>query len=169
MLPQTLFVPSINHHGACFRPGEVIKYHHRRSAAIENMNSGSSPGVLGAYQGTTLLKKALLVSKSGDVSSIARGENLAGTLASQGFRVSSLSGGAAPRIIEGLSDAEAKSTVPFDLSGWAGRELTEACEAAGVAALYSYKPATGMFKKVRGMGEIETATGYIRLHKSFHP
>lgn len=68
--------------------------------------------------------------------------------------MSSLASEAAPRALAGLSEVDARFLYPFDLSGRAGRELTDVCEAAGVAGLYSYKPATGMFKKARDLGEI---------------
>lgn len=145
-IPTTLFIPSIARHGPFFRPGEGIK-RHRRSVAAAIMN-GASPGVHDAHQRPSLRKNALLISDSSDVASIARGEGLAGLLASQGFRVASLESDQAPRVISGLLEADA-AVIPFDLSGRAGRELTDICEAAGVAGLYSFKPATGMFKKVR--------------------
>lgn len=151
--PTTLFVLSTAGHAPFFGPDEAIKRRHRRSVAAIMNDYAHQPRPIPP-------KKALLISDSNDVASIDRGEGLAGVLASQGFEIASLSGGAAPRIIAGLSRFDAKFTVSFDLSGWAGRELTDVCEAAGVAGLYSYKPATGMFKKVRGLGEMVNAPGY---------
>ena len=159
--PTTLFVPGIADHGPFFRPDGLdnkCDHQHRVAAAI--MSIGSAPGVNdhADQPRPAPRRKALLVSDANDAASVARGEGLAGMLASQGFSVSLLEGGAAARTLAGLSEVDARVTVPFDLCGRAGEELTNVCEATGVAGLYTYKSATGMFKKVRGLNDIVHVT-----------
>lgn len=92
-------------------------------------------------------RTALLIRDMSDSASASREKIVADMLETQGFEVTALSGAEeAAQLFAGLS-AEARTlTVLFDLSG--RRADLSACEGAGLAGMYSFKQATGMFKKV---------------------
>lgn len=105
----------------------------------------------GAGEATS--KIALLISGT-DGESAIRGESVERIMSSQGYMVRTLD--ECKQVVEGLraSLMGSSSAVVFDLSGYRGQELALGCEEAGVAALYVFKPATGMFRKVRSAREV---------------
>ena len=84
---------------------------------------------------------------------VARGENLADSLASRGFAIRTVKQHESlVQYIENILPATttaASSVVVFDVDGRSGRDMAASCKSdARIAGLYSFRPATGMFRKV---------------------
>lgn len=98
-------------------------------------------------------RTALLI-PGADHATTVRGESIAQALSSQGFDVRMLggadkSGEMTSAMVKELTVPRSDNMLVFDLAGRGGREMALACQEAGLAGLYAFKPATGMFQKVK--------------------
>lgn len=89
-------------------------------------------------------RKALLILGSG-TTALEGAETLAHILSAQGFVIRELD---MEKQGESLQDLLAEADTVFDVGGYVGSSLVEACEAAGAAGLYVYQRSSGMFRKV---------------------
>lgn len=101
------------------------------------------------------IRTALLISGP-ETSSAIRGEGITNLLSSWGFDVREVgpakeeenSAIVSHEALLKLTVPSASSSMVFDLGGRGGAALALACKEAGVAGLYAFRPATGMFQKV---------------------
>lgn len=92
-----------------------------------------------------------------DNASTVRGEGITNALSSRGFTIRVVrteegqegSAGLSHEALLKLTVSSASSAMVFDLGGRGGQALALACKEAGAAGLYAFRPAVGMFQKVR--------------------
>lgn len=139
----------------------VSRWPQSKSASNSRDSVLSQRGALGK-SAKFMISDANIVSSSTDenaaIALLIGGNNKASQTRLEHMTRILTSGGFEVRLVEtcprdpattSISDTELRERFVFDVSGQGGHALLHTCEEAGVAALYIFKSATGMFRKVR--------------------